>query len=578
MATGRLSEVIEHLRRAALLRDEAAFTDGQLLGRFIERRDETAFGALVRRHGPMVWGVCRRLLANHHDAEDAFQATFLVLVRKAASVVPRERVVNWLYGVAHQTALKARATAAKRRRRERQVRHLPNPAVTGRNPGRDPYPDLDRELSRLPEKYRIAIILCDLEGRTRKEAARQLGVPEGTLAARLARGRSMLAKRLTRRNLAVPAGGMAALCLDKAAGASVPVALMSSVIKAAAWPAAGQTVSAGAVGARAAALTEEVLKSMLMTKLKTAAVVLLAAGMVAFSSTRLTGPAAVATAAGAEQREVSRGADPAKAEESLSVQVRIAGPAGMKVSLLSPAQENQAPPVVAPARFNLEQGAISRLKLADIPNHPGVEVFPSIEIPLADSTTEPFVISSAIPVAFTEEDFEQVAAGNFVVKVVYFPDPQFQDLAATGPDEVVSSRLEPGVDPIVEGRRRGAILAVVRVGNIDLGGGRRGKVGGKVRPLKGEGLVRIEIGNDGIQGVVRPLKERSHQPNKDKRVAPLANQVERLMRDVAAVQAENEQLRQRLEVAEREARSLQVLLERKERELQRLKAGKGIDR
>src|SRR5437899_9382538 len=120
MATSQTSEVIQHLRRI-LLQDGAGLTDGQLLENYISRRDEAAVAALVRRHGPMVWGVCRRVLRNIADAEDAFQAAFVVLIRKAASVVPREMVGNWLYGVAYQTALKARATAATRRTRERQV-------------------------------------------------------------------------------------------------------------------------------------------------------------------------------------------------------------------------------------------------------------------------------------------------------------------------------------------------------------------------------------------------------------------------------------------------------------------------
>ena len=114
MATSQMNEVIHHLRRTVLLREGAGLTDGQVLGCFIKHRDEAAFASLVRRHGPMVWGVCCRLL-NHHDAEDAFQATFLVLVRKAAAIVPRERVANWLYGVAHQTALQARRNATRRR-------------------------------------------------------------------------------------------------------------------------------------------------------------------------------------------------------------------------------------------------------------------------------------------------------------------------------------------------------------------------------------------------------------------------------------------------------------------------------
>src|SRR6516165_5933542 len=130
MATNQLSEVIQHLRRTVLRRDGAGLTDGQLLADYLSRREEAALAALVRRHGPMVWGVCRRVLRNDHDAEDAFQATFLVLVRKAASIASPEFLANWLYGVAHQTALKARATTAKRRARERQVTQMPEPAAT----------------------------------------------------------------------------------------------------------------------------------------------------------------------------------------------------------------------------------------------------------------------------------------------------------------------------------------------------------------------------------------------------------------------------------------------------------------
>src|SRR6202790_3988505 len=129
MPISQLSGVIQHLRRAMLLRDGAGLTDGQLLEDYISRRDETALADLVQRHGPMVWGVCRRVLSNYHDAEDAFQATFLVLVRRAASIASPELLANWLYGVAHQTAIKARATALKRRVRERQVTEMPQPAV-----------------------------------------------------------------------------------------------------------------------------------------------------------------------------------------------------------------------------------------------------------------------------------------------------------------------------------------------------------------------------------------------------------------------------------------------------------------
>src|SRR3954447_2748639 len=118
------TSVIDHIRRTVLC-DRADVGDGELLGRFVERRDETALAALVKRHGPMVWGVCRRLLG-HHDAEDAFQVTFIVLASKAASVAPREMVGNWLHGVAHQTALQARRAAARRRAREVQVSQMPD--------------------------------------------------------------------------------------------------------------------------------------------------------------------------------------------------------------------------------------------------------------------------------------------------------------------------------------------------------------------------------------------------------------------------------------------------------------------
>jgi hypothetical protein len=153
-------------------------------------------------------------------------------------------------------------------------------------------------------------------------------------------------------------------------------------------------------------------------------------------------------------------------------EVRFVGPAGMKISWYGPSGEGKGgfgPQYLqAPARYNFLQASIYRLKLSDIPNRPGMELYPTLEVVPAKVKTCTFLAHSAVPVVFTEEDFEQAAAGNFVVKVIYLPDPQFQDLAATGPDEVVSSRLDPGVDPIIEAKRRGSILLVVRLGNIDL--------------------------------------------------------------------------------------------------------------
>jgi RNA polymerase sigma factor (sigma-70 family) len=264
MATSQMSEVILHLRRTVLLWDGAGLTDGQLLEDFISRRDEAALAALVGRHGPMVWGVCLRTLCNCHDAEDAFQATFLVLVRKAASIVPREMVANWLYGVAHQTALKARATAAKRKGRERQVTKMPEPAVAEQD---DLQPLLDDALSRVPDKYRSVIVLSELERKTRKEVAEQLGLPEGTVGSRLARAREILAKRLARHGLAASGGVSAAVLSQNVVSAGVPASMVTSTIKAASLFAAGKAAATGAISVRVAALTEGVLKTMLLTKL-----------------------------------------------------------------------------------------------------------------------------------------------------------------------------------------------------------------------------------------------------------------------------------------------------------------------
>jgi RNA polymerase sigma factor (sigma-70 family) len=259
-----MNSLIRHVRRAALLRDDAGQTDGQLLERFLASRDEVAFEALVRRHRRMVLGVCRRVLGNPHDAEDAFQATFLVLVCKAASVRRRESVGSWLYGVAYRTALEAKGRLARRRVRERQVRDMPQPTAEPEEELRELLPVLDRELSRLPEHYRSAVVLCDLEGKTRGEAARLLGVPEGTLSGRLTTARRLLAKRLARYGLALSGGALAAALAQGTASACLPAPLIGSTTKAATLVAAGNLAAAGKV----AVVAEGVLKTMFLSKLK----------------------------------------------------------------------------------------------------------------------------------------------------------------------------------------------------------------------------------------------------------------------------------------------------------------------
>jgi RNA polymerase sigma factor (sigma-70 family) len=308
MATSQMSEVIQHLGRTALLREGAGLTDGQLLEDFTSRRDEAALAALVRRHGPMVWGVCRRVLSHYHDAEDAFQATFLVLVRKAASIASRELVANWLYGVAHQTALKARATTARRKERERQVTEMPEPAVAEQGQWHDLQPLLDEELSRLPDKYRAVIVLCDLEGKTRKEVAHQLDCPEGTVAGRLSRARGMLAKQLARRGVVLSGGALAAVLSRNVASAGVPPSVVSSTIKAASLLAAGEAAATGAISVKVAALTEGVLQAMLLTKLKTATAVVFLIAVVGVAA--WAGGSTAATATPPDVRQADNGTIP----------------------------------------------------------------------------------------------------------------------------------------------------------------------------------------------------------------------------------------------------------------------------
>jgi RNA polymerase sigma factor (sigma-70 family) len=259
----KLNKVLDHLHRT-LSPTGGELTDGQLLARFIASRDEWAFAALVRRHGPMVLGVCRRMLRHVQDAEDCFQATFLVLARKAA-VVKREAVGSWLYSVAYRTSLRARAVHARRRAREIQVEDMPHPEVIP-DETQDWRPWLDQELNLLPETYRAVIVACDLEGRSRKEAARLLGLAEGTVSSRLARGRCLLAKRMSRYGLAL-SGGALAVTLSEGMASAVPASLVSVTVKVAVLVSAGEF---SAVSTSVGVLMKGAFQAMLLTKLKLA--------------------------------------------------------------------------------------------------------------------------------------------------------------------------------------------------------------------------------------------------------------------------------------------------------------------
>lgn len=186
-----------------------ALSDRELLELFVQRREEAAFAALVRRHGPMVLSVCRRVLRHNQDAEDAFQATFLVLVEKARRLQRPESLANWLYGVAYRTALHARQRGARRSAREREAALMSAPRGDPEVDSQELRRILDEELNRLPEKYRAPLVLCYLEGKTNEEAARVLGWPSGSMSHRLARGRELLRERLQSRfaglSIATPA-------------------------------------------------------------------------------------------------------------------------------------------------------------------------------------------------------------------------------------------------------------------------------------------------------------------------------------------------------------------------------------
>jgi RNA polymerase sigma factor (sigma-70 family) len=255
--------------------DVSPLDDAQLVGEFLDHRDEGAFEAIVRRHGPMVLGVCRRVTGNTADADDAFQATFLVLARKAKSVKPAGMLGHWLWGVAYRSALKARTVAGRRREHERRAASMKPEGHHPVEPTADLRPVLDEELNGLSGRYRAAIIACDLEGKSRESAARDLGINPGTLSSRLNRGRGMLARRLARRGVAVSAAALSSALASQAATAgTIPAGtLIGTTVQASLAAASGGSLAAGAVSAKAAVLTEGVLHAMYISKIKFVATV-----------------------------------------------------------------------------------------------------------------------------------------------------------------------------------------------------------------------------------------------------------------------------------------------------------------
>jgi RNA polymerase sigma factor (sigma-70 family) len=282
-----LKKAVDRLRKAL---DPTGISDGQLLTRFIAERDEAAFAALVRRHGPMVLGVCRRILGNAHDSDDAFQATFLVLVQRARSVVNHQAIGSWLHTVACRSAQQAKVRNMRRQHRERQVDRLPHPLAPPQQPN-DWQPLLDEALSRVPEKYRAPVILCDLEGVPRRDVARQLHLAEGTLSSRLSRGRRLLAQRLSRHGITL-SGGALAMSLSEAS-ARVPPSLVGMTTKAALVVAAGQTT---ALSTSISLIMKGATQAMFFAKLKatlaTVMAIVVGAGTLVYCASGQTGATA----------------------------------------------------------------------------------------------------------------------------------------------------------------------------------------------------------------------------------------------------------------------------------------------
>ncbi|HEV3255717.1 MAG TPA: sigma-70 family RNA polymerase sigma factor, partial [Gemmataceae bacterium] len=287
MAEVRPNPVIQHIRHLIGSVQAAAMTDGQLLERFLASRDESAVEALVRRYGPLVLGVCRRVLHNAHAAEDAFQATFLVLMRKAPSLDRGKPLGSWLYTVAYRLALRARANEARRRQCETQAAQSRTVSEGHPTSPSDMVVALEEELQKLPEKHRAPLVLCYLQGKTNEKAAELLGCPRGSMSARLAQSRERLRACLARRGYAVPSAGIATLLATATAEAAVPLPLLSNTMRAAVWFAGEEAGTAGFVSAQAVALARGAVRAMFVNKLKIAGVVLLATAMLGTGATML---------------------------------------------------------------------------------------------------------------------------------------------------------------------------------------------------------------------------------------------------------------------------------------------------
>jgi len=376
MTEPKLAWLLRRIRRSAAP-SEGHLGDAELLQRFGESGDPAAFELIVWRHQRLVFGVCRRVLRDFHDAEDALQATFLILARKVHSIGRGEALAGWLYRVAYRVAIAARQGRARRRQHQvpiaaaaelARIPSLDGPAEQG-----ELWAAIDDEVSRLPAKFRAATVLCYLQGKTVDEAARQLGCPRGTVSSRLARARERLRGQLTRRGITLTAGAIAAALSETVASASAPDRLVEQMMRAIGSSGASGAASGLGVSTQVTALTQEVLRMMLVKKIATSSALLLA-----FVGTFLLGAGvAVRTYAsdGAEQKLVAEepqapagpvGGDKERAAPSEPLPVSVSRPVRCEFTpyhdfnghLESPKRINvQLPPGATRMRMVVNRGA-----------------------------------------------------------------------------------------------------------------------------------------------------------------------------------------------------------------------------